>query len=390
MQLRTKLSLATCTLLMASSLMSDDYISVQYVQYDENEDRASISSPSIEISKDFGVDYNLKVGFTSDSVSGASATWYDASSGASAYSRGTNVHKDDLKYDNIEYEDKRTSVSGLLTTRFASRDELSFGLNYSSENDYTARELSAEYLHYLGASKNQSISFGMSYQANEIDVVCNENALCDTSSGASAQVMDLDVISAEIGFTQVLNKDSLAKISLFYSNEDGYLSNPYMNVVRSSNPNSSFVDVVAETKPDKRVSYGATLAYTVALNDRLSSNINYRFYNDDWGISSHTISGELYYELGESWILGGGLRYYVQDEADFYSAGYFSNEEYASSDKRMRPFYSMNYKTNITYQVYSDLSIYIGLNYYNQEDDYKDNLDSFNAIYYDLGLKYSF
>lgn len=390
MQLKTKLSLVTCTLLAASTLMAEDYVSIQYVQYDENEDRASISSPSIEISKDFGVDYNLKLGFTADSVSGASPTWYDSTSGASAYSRGTGIHKDDVVYHNINYEDDRKAFNALFTTRFESRNELKVGVNYSNENDYEAREVSAEYLYYLGASKNQSLSFGLSYQANDIDVVCIDNETCDTSSGASGQTMDLNVVSAEIGFTQILNQDSLAKVSFFYINEDGYLSNPYMNVVRSYDPNSSLVDVVAENKPDKRVAYGATLQYTVALTDKLSSNSSYRFYNDDWEITSHTISSELYYELGESWILGGGLRFYTQDEAEFYSPGYFSNEKYASSDKRMRPFDAMNYKINAAYKVSSSLSINAGFNYYDQEDNYNDDLDNFNATYYNIGLKYSF
>jgi len=390
MQLKTKLSLVTCTLLAASTVMAEDYVSIQYVQYDENEDRASISSPSIEISKDFGVDYNLKLGFTADSVSGASPTWYDTTSGASAYSRGTGIHKDDVVYRNINYEDDRKAFSALFTTRFESRNELKVGVNYSTENDYEARELSAEYLYYLGTSKNKSLSFGLSYQANEIDVVCIDNEACDTSSGASGQTMDLNVMSAEIGFTQILNQDSLAKVSFFYINEDGYLSNPYMNVVRSYDPNSSLVDVVAENKPDKRVAYGATLQYTVALTDKLSSNSSYRFYDDDWDITSHTLSTELYYELGESWILGGGLRFYTQDEAKFYSAGYFGDEEYASSDKRMRPFDAMNYKISAEYKVSSALSINAGFNYYDQEDNYNDDLDNFNATYYNIGLKYNF
>ena len=194
----------------------------------------------------------------------------------------------------------------------------------------------------------------------------------------------------KLALLKYIDKDSLAKVSLFYSNEDGYLSNPYMNVVRSSNPNSSFVDVVAETKPEKRVSYGATLGYTVALGERVSTKLNYRFYNDDWNITSHTLSTELFYELGQAWILGGGLRYYTQDKANFYSAGYFNDEKYASSDKRMRPFDSMNYKVSIAYQVAANVGIYAGLNYYNQKDNYNDNLDSFNAIYYNIGLKYNF
>ena len=268
MQLRTKLSLIACSLLVSSSLMAEDYVSVQYINYDESDDRVSISSPSIEISKDFGVDYNLKVGFTADSVSGASPTWYDSSSGASAYSRGENVYIDDIGYGNVVYEDDRVAASALLTTRFESRDELSVGINYSSENDYIAREASAQYLHYLNTSKNQSLSFGISYQANSIEVQCIENSVCDTSSGAS-DTQDLNVISTDLGFTQILDENSLAKVSLFYTSEDGYLSNPYMNVVRGYDPSSSIVDVVAENKPDERVSYGGTLQYTVALNNQI-------------------------------------------------------------------------------------------------------------------------
>ncbi len=382
MQLKTKLSIIACSLLVGSSLMAEDYVSVQYVQYDESDDRASISSPTLELSKDFGVDYNLKVGLAADSVSGASPTWYDSTSGASAYSRGTGVSKDDIEYGNVIYDDDRIAVNALLTTRFESRDELVVGGSYSYENDYDAREISAEYLHYLGASKNQSISLGLAYQFNKILVGCYENDECDASSGAS-QTMDLNVISGEVGFTQILNESSLAKVSLFYSNEDGYLSNPYMNVVRSAGENSPRASVVAENKPDERISYGLTMQYSVAITDKLSSSSNYRLYNDDWEIMSHTISSELYYEIGRSWIVGTGLRYYTQSESSFYNAGYFSDEEYASSDERMRNFYAMGYKVSADYQITKDLSTNIGLNYYDQED-------TFDAIYYNVGLKYRF
>lgn len=383
MQLKTRLSIVTCSLLLASSLAAEDYVSVQFLQYDESDDRTSISSPSIEISKDIGVDHNLKVGVSTDSVSGASPTWYDSTSGASAYSREKGIHKDDVKYDNVEYDDDRVGISALLTTRFASRDELNLGLNYSQEDDYEAREVSAEYLHYLGANKNQSLSVGFSYQANSIDVVCIENSACDTISGASGMTSDLNVITTEVGFTQIIDQDSLAKASLFYINEDGYLSNPYMNVVRETAPNSSIVDVVAENKPDTRVAYGATLQYIVALTDWLSSNNRYRFYSDDWDVTSHTVSSELYYALGRFWLFGAGVRFYTQSEAEFYEAGYFSDEEYASSDERMRAFEAMSYKVNATYKISEAVSVNVGLNYYDQQD-------SFNATYYNVGLKYSF
>ncbi len=383
MQLKTKLSLIASTLICASPLMGEDYVSIQYVYYEEGFDRASISSPSIELSKDFGVDYNLKVGLTYDNVSGASPTWFDTTSGPSAYSRDKDIHVDDIRYGYVNYEDDRTAGNALLTTRFASRDELSIGINYSDENDYIAREASIGYLHYLDASKNQSLSFGISYQSNKIDVICVKNSECDGRSGVSEITKDLYVVSGELGFTQILNERSLAKISLFYTNEDGYLSNPYMNIVRRYNPNSSIVDVVAENKPDKRISYGTTLQYIVALNDAVSSNTTYRFYNDDWDISSHTISSELYYQFNSSWLFGAGLRYYTQSESDFYNKGYSGIEEHASSDERMRDFDAIGYKGSVDYRISEALSVNVGVNLYDQKD-------SFNATYYNIELKYRF
>jgi len=385
MQLRTKISLVAATLLYASALMADDYVSVQYIQYEESDNRASISSPSIEFSKDFGVDYSLKVGITTDSVSGASPTWhgYDSTSGATAHSE-TSIHKDDIYYTPIEYDDDREAMNVLFTTRFASRDELSVGVNYSSENDYEARELSSEYLHYLDTSKNRSISAGISLQSNRVEVVCQGNEKCDASSGAS-ELFDVDVISAEVGFTQIIDENSLAKVSFFGSNEDGYLSNPYMKVLRG-NLDSSFLEIAYENKPDTRISYGATLQYVAAITENLSSHNNYRFYSDDWDIVSHTLSSELYYELGKKWILGAGLRYYTQNESNFYKSGkngYFSNEEYASSDERMGNFDAIGYKVNTDYRISKAVSMNVGLNIYDQ-------LDSFNATYYNVGLKYRF
>ncbi len=91
---------------------------------------------------------------------------------------------------------------------------------------------------YLDSSKNQSITIGGSYQKNDISIYCRLNTgACDSSSGASEKVKDLEVITTQIGFTQILDKTSLVKTSLFYINEDGYLSNPYMRVIRDYNTN---------------------------------------------------------------------------------------------------------------------------------------------------------
>ncbi len=396
MQLATKLSLFACSLLAVGTLQAEDYVSVQYVHYDEESGRTTVMSPALEVSKDFGTDYTLKASLVLDSISGASPSWYDSSSGASAFSRGT-TSSDRVVYGNIDYDDTRTAGSVALTTRFASRDELTVGYSRSYESDYEANELSAEYLYNLDSSRNRTLSFGLSYQFNRVlveEYTDNNNRVrdddeedddYDSSSGAS-QSFDINVLTAEIGVTQIINPTSLAKISVFYINEDGYLSNPYMNVVRNYNlNNSATAEVTAESKPDTRTAYGMTLQYISALSDTLSTNTSYRLYRDDWGILSHTVNTELYYEYGDNWLLGLGLRYYKQNEADFYSESktFFTNETYASSDRRMSDFHALSYKANARYRVNDDWSVNGGITYYDQSKH-------FDALYYTLGLKYNF
>ncbi|MEA3228960.1 MAG: DUF3570 domain-containing protein [Campylobacterota bacterium] len=69
MQLR--LSLIASTLLVGLALEADDYVSIEYLQYNENENRTSVSAPSIILNKDFGTDYTLNASLVVDVVSGA-------------------------------------------------------------------------------------------------------------------------------------------------------------------------------------------------------------------------------------------------------------------------------------------------------------------------------
>ncbi len=377
MQLK-KLSILTAIALSISTVYAEDYVSVQFLGYDEDSGRTTVFSPIFGINKDFGTDYSFNLSFGADSISGASPTFYDSISGASASSRGV-TSSSSVAYGDIDYDDVRKFVSLNGTKRFSSRDELLVGISTSDESDYRSLEISSEYLHYLDSSKNRSITIGGSYQKNSVLIPCHGNPQCDSESGASKS-FDIDVMNVKLGFTQIIDKTSLFKTSIFYGLEDGYLGNPYMNIVRNF---STTPLIEAERKPDTRSSYGATLQYTKALNDKLSAIGDYRYYSDDWEISSHTISLELNYDLSDKWSFGSGVRYYTQSEAKFYNENmdYFTSEKYASSDRRMSSLDSINYKVSADYKFSEKISINSAIIYYDQPD-------WFNSIYYTIGAKY--
>ena len=389
MQLR--LSIAAASLIAASAAQAEDYVSVQYMQYDENNNRTSISAPSITVNKDFGTDYTLNMSVMTDAVTGGSPTAIDTASGASgAYKRGA-TNANNVSYENVDYEDNRIAGNILLTTRLENRDELSLGVSYSAESDFYSYEGSAEYMHWLGQEKNQALSFGLAVQANEILIQeCIENYSCepDANSGAS-QKETASLINAQVSFLQNISANSYLKTSLFYITEDGYLNSPYHNVVRDLDPTDGLVNVMAEQKPDARASYGLSFKYANALNENLTWQAAYRFYTDDWGINSHTLDNDIYYEVGDDWTFKLGLRAYTQSEADFYSefknTSSFSNEEFASSDERISSFTALTYKAGVDYKVAKDVTVNIGVNYYVQ-----DSMSKLKATYFTAGFTHNF
>ena len=392
--MQLKISLAVATLLSTMALNAEDYVTVQYLQYNENNNRTDVSAPSIMINKDFGTDYTLNAGFVVDVVSGASQNYYDknydgtsgassdASSGASAFARALDVKASDVEYGNTNYEDKRVAINLLLTKRLENRDELIVGINQSNESDFYSTELSTQYMHWLDSSKNQSISVGASYQFNKILTYCNDVG-ADGCSGAS-EAMDATAFNAEVSFSQNIDTTSDVNIALFFSNDDGYLDNPYLNVIRNYKSDGN-ADVVGEKRPDSKMAYGFAFKYAKALNDNFTLHLGYRYYRDDWSIDSHTLDGDILYEFGDDWIFKVGLREYIQTEANFFSGykNHFTDEKYASSDQRLSAFNAMTYKSNIDYQLNDTLNINFGINYYTQST-------GLDALYFITGFTYGF
>lgn len=394
----TRLSLAACALLAAAH--AEDFVSVQYLHYDEADGRVSVSSPSLEIEKDFGVDYTLNVSGTYDAVSGASPTWYDASSGASGlpeqpdanpkprredissdFARGP-VAPENIVWGPYRFYERRNAFNVLLTHRLSSRDELKIGLNYSLEFDLYNYAGSVEYLHYLDGTKNRSVSLGLSYQRHTNLVPCGDySSGCDASSGSSARIPS-DHFNLQGTFTQIIDAASLLKATLYYLPELGYLTNSYKNVVRDYH---TAPVIVNENRPDTRHAGGAVLEYANAFTPSASLHLGYRYYFDDWKMQSHTPYAKLYDQLTPTFRIELGYRYYVQEKAYFYSGAVdaFTDETYASSDDRLSSFNAYETTIGATWRFQDGVSYNLSYSQYEQST-------SLSAHYVITGFKYRF
>ena len=385
-----RLSLLTCTLL--ASLHAEDYVNVQYLHYQESDDRITVSSPSLEINKDFGVDYTLNFKAVYDGISGASPTYYDASTGASNsvrrvplnsdFGRGPVADKEDIVYDNVAFGERRVGLGAILTTRFETRDELRVGFNWSLEYDLYLYEGSLEYMHYLDSSKNSSLTFGASYQRHVNLVPCGEYAsACDGSSGPSKQISS-NHTNLQATFSQVIDQNSVASATLFYMNENGYLTNSYKNIVRNYHTDPIIVN---ENRPDTKNEGGIVLEYSRSIVPELALHVSYRYYIDDWKMSAHTPEIKLFYQVSNALRLDAGLRYYYQNAAYFYSGAKdaFTDETYASSDERLADFTAYEPTLGMNLSITKDISYNLSGSYYEQSTGLK-------ALYLITGFKYNF
>jgi len=376
MQLKNFNSISKITaiaIVASNALYAENYVAVEFLQYDENNNRVSVSAPSLSASYDIGTDYTIKADFVHDAVSGATPSWQpDSSSGASSRD-----NSGDYIYEKQTFDEARNAGSIMLTTRFENRDELYTGIDYSRESDFDSKAVSAEYMHYTDKSHNQSINFGVSYGMNEI-----LSYDYDTGSGASQKETSTS-INIQAGISQIINNHSLLKVEGFTILDDGYLTNPHANIVRDYG--TATQNLITENRPDKRTAYGVNLKYISMFGDNLSFKTNYRFYTDDWDVTSHTLDNDIYYSLNKKITLGAGFRIYTQSEANFYNKkkDFFTDEKFASSDERLSQFDALTYKASIDFKQNDSISYNLGGEFYSQST-------GLDATMFTAGMKYRF
>lgn len=148
---------------------------------------------------------------------------------------------------------------------------------------------------------------------------------------------DRTTTDAVVAVSQVLGRRTVGSIELFYSMQEGVLSTPYHEVILvPSLPLFPDGKHVAERLPDSRDRKAVGLRLNHGFSDRLVQRVGYRYYEDDWGITAHTIDLETHFRLPsdrEMWIYP-ILRYHTQTGADHFGLPltFTGEEDYYTSD----------------------------------------------------------
>jgi hypothetical protein len=170
--------------------------------------------------------------------------------------------------------------------------------------------------------------------------------------------------SLGFGLSQILSSKLIGYISGDFILQNGLLSTPFHRVYFKDKEDLFFQNFHLaddiERLPDSRfkIALGGRLNYFV--NERITLRTYYRFYTDDWGITSHTANIEVPIKLSDKFTLYPSYRFYNQTAADYFAPynEHLSTAEYYTSDYDLSEFSANNYGIGISYtDVFTNLHI---------------------------------
>jgi hypothetical protein len=145
------------------------------------------------------------------------------------------------------------------------------------------------------------------------------------------------ITSVGATFAQSITSLTLIGFTATWNRSWGFLGHPY------NPPITVLGDMMTEAVPNHK--QGGALASQIVqgfqLGDRLGSlNLDYRRYQDDWGMKSNTLDAKLSQYFTETAYVRFRVRYYKQNGAIFAKDFYAGNENYRTADIRWFPFTS--------------------------------------------------
>ena len=308
-------------------------VDVQYGRYQESDNRIGVNIFESSLSIPIGKTMTGTLNVVRDTISGASPIYNEKDSkgkvtqvisGASQKAASSSCGKSIC-------EERNAINTGL--TYFFDNAALNVGSGYSKENDYLSKYLSTNLSVELN-KKMTTLNFGGSVASDEIEPT-NFNIDCGDKCNKHTQQYLL-------GVTQIVDKNSLVQSNLTYAHSKGYLSDPYKRVLFYDVDNN-LSGIGADKRPRDKNQWAWLTRYVRHFEGMHNAalHVDYRFTSDDWGTKSHTAELSWHQPLGNGWQVIPRLRYYTQNQADFYGAtftGKTADYAYYSSDYRLAGF----------------------------------------------------
>ena len=232
-----------------------------------------------------GRNWSLDLALSQETMSGASpwGTVADADGEPALVMSGATI------------QDSRTEVN-LSATHHGEEVSTGLTLTRSTEDDYEAHALSLSG-EWTFNEDLTTLSLGASYSTDDVEPT-------DAEAFGRVRHEERRSRSASAGVSQVLDRASALYAGLSITEHAGYLSDPYK---------------LRDIRPEERIESALAVRYRRFFDGpNAALHVDYRYYGDDWDITSHTVHTSWYQNLGAAFQVVPNLRYYSQSEADFY------------------------------------------------------------------------
>lgn len=224
------------------------------------------------------------------------------------------------------------------------------GLSYSHEFDYNSYSGN---INFAAKTRNRSGEFSARFQAylDQVKLVLPTELIPATSGTSGASRGDehrypsssRNTFDLALSYSQVVNQRLQVSFLADAVAQQGYLSLPFHRVY--------FTDgtIHQETLPSSRIKLPLGIRANYFLGDKIILRAYYRYYTDDWGLTSHTASLEVPVKFTPFVSITPFYRYYVQTAIKYFASyeAHFWGEKYYTSNYDLSAFNSQFFGAGI-------------------------------------------
>ena len=385
--IKGQMTVAACALMQANSTTvqaaeGDWDFDSAILFYSESDGRVSAVEPAIRAGVDLGDDEFFNFQIVVDALTGATPNGAHKSTAVQTFTNPSGngsytVQPGELPLSRT-FMDTRIALTAEWDKPIDRLSRVLMTASVSGEVDYTSIALSGTYSHDIN-NKNTTLQTGLATTFDTINPIggvpkglnpmrrggSNQQRLGSDDTRTTYDIM--------FGVTQILDRKTFVQANYTFSTSDGY-HNDYNNVLTVRDPitdeplvggwlGTDDLPYLFEKRPDTRTKNILFLRGVHHLNEDVI-HLSYRYFADDWGISSHTLDFRYRYEMGGRSYLQPHLRYYTQTKADFYRHDLIQGTDidasgnvkvqYASHDYRLADSVTTTYGLKFGYLLGED------------------------------------
>lgn len=320
----------------SGAVLPQDRSDAMYHSY--SGDGVTIDGPSVLLRKKVGNNVSVSANYYVDTISGASI---------------------DVRAQASEYQEERTetTVGGDF---LHNKTLINVSYTNSSENDFEANS------YHLGISQDffgDLTTLSLSYSRGDDEI---------RRRGDESFLEEANRQKFGVGLTQVVTKSLIVGVNAENVSDEGYLNNPYRAIRYLDEDSARGFSFTTEVYPTTRVSNAFSINANYYLPYRASIYGNARYYTDTWGIRATNAKVGYIHTIGDEWILDAHVRFYQQDQADFYRDLFTRADEFniMARDKELSTYSGVSAGVGVTYEWAFSAASYLKKSTLNFEYDY--------------------